>query len=419
MDGFVRAGGEAAMEYWDEQHFLAYYYRLASIFPVGDRYFSSTLAPTYPNRVFALAATAGGITSTDTPPPDVIPPNGRIFDVLEANNISWADYWTNLPSAGLLGKQWSAERVGTHFFGPHGTVDGTVAMVEAKVAAGLLENVVLIEQDFLYGDEEPPQSMLTGQYFIYKVIDMFLRYPQVFAKTMIIFNYDAAGGFYDHVAPRAAPSPGDGTHPNLPRSQWYGDDYTLTGFRVPNVVISPWAKPDHVSHVSYDHTSVLKTIQTKWNLPALTYRDANANAMTDYLIPNRGLDIEQAPFHDTAALRQALPIAPPSSPTGNPDIDSNLCDQNQSQTAAEFPPAVPRNTSSTPGHPAGGTSAGTQGATVGGLGLPSTATPAPGAEVIAIAELIGGMGLAGASLRRLRRGNPEAAKPPGPGDQSR
>ena len=277
LDGFVRAGGEAAMEYWDEQHQLAYYYKLASLFPVGDRYFSSTLAPTYPNRVFALAATAGGITSTDTPPPDVPHPNGHIFDVLNANNISWADYYTNLPSAGLLGKTWVLNQTAAgHFFAPTVlSVDATIALVEAKVVLGTLEKVVLIEQDFLYGDEEPPQSMLTGQYFIYKVVDMFLRHPDVFAKTMIIFNYDEGGGFYDHVSPRLVPSPGDGTHPNRPPNNLYGDDYTLTGFRVPNVVISPWAKKDYVSHVFYDHTSVLKTIQTKWNLPALTYRDAN------------------------------------------------------------------------------------------------------------------------------------------------
>jgi hypothetical protein len=253
--------------------------------------------------------------------------------------------------------------------------------------------------------------MLTGQYFIYKVIDMFLRYPQVFAKTMIIFNYDEAGGFYDHVAPRAVPSPGDGTHPNRPQNQWYGDDYTLTGFRVPNVVISPWAKPDYVSHVVYDHTSVLKTIETKWNLPALTFRDANAYAMTDYLVPNHGLAIEQAPFHDTAAVRQALPVAPPSSPTGNPDVDSNLCDNNQAQTAAEFPPAVKR----PGGPPPGGSSGGTSAASVAGLQLPGTTTPVPVIKVAAGSAALIGAGVAAAAAVRTGGMNGTGSSPPGDG----
>jgi hypothetical protein len=187
----------------------------------------------------------------------------------------------------------------------------------------------------------------------------------------------------------------------------------LTGFRVPNVVISPWAKPDYVSHLVYDHTSVLKTIETKWNLPALTYRDANAMAMTDYLVPNHGLAVEQAPFHDTAAVRQALPVAPPSSPTGNPDVDSNLCDNNQAQTAAEFPPAVKRPGGAPPGGPSGGTSA----ASVTGFQLPGTTTPVPIADrVIKVASgsaALIGAGVAAAAAVRNGGRNRTDGSPPG------
>ena len=52
---------------------------------------------------------------------------------------------------------------------------------------------------------------------------------------------------------------------------------------MPAIVVSPYARPHAVSNVTYDHTSVLATIEAKWNLPALTYRDANANPVWDLL----------------------------------------------------------------------------------------------------------------------------------------
>jgi phospholipase C len=61
---------------------------------------------------------------------------------------------------------------------------------------------------------------------------------------------------------------------------WRFDRY---GFRVPAVLVSPYARPDHVSHVVHDHTSILKLIETKWNLPPLTRRDAEADNLLDSL----------------------------------------------------------------------------------------------------------------------------------------
>jgi phospholipase C len=61
------------------------------------------------------------------------------------------------------------------------------------------------------------------------------------------------------------------------------DGFGRYGFRVPSVVVSPYARRNHVSHVLHDHTSVLAMLERKWNLPALTYRDANANDLTDFL----------------------------------------------------------------------------------------------------------------------------------------
>jgi phospholipase C len=61
------------------------------------------------------------------------------------------------------------------------------------------------------------------------------------------------------------------------------DGFARYGFRVPSVVVGPYAKRQFVSHVYYDHTSVLAMIERKWNLPALTLRDANANDLADFI----------------------------------------------------------------------------------------------------------------------------------------
>jgi phospholipase C len=75
---------------------IPFYYNLASQFAINDRYFASVLGPTFPNRAYLLAATSfGHLTTSDTfPPPGGYKPiNGTILDLLEKNNVSWADYF--------------------------------------------------------------------------------------------------------------------------------------------------------------------------------------------------------------------------------------------------------------------------------------------------------------------------------------
>jgi phospholipase C len=94
--------------------------------------------------------------------------------------------------------------------------------------------------------------------------------------------------------------------PEVAAGDTYGDLYSWTGFRVPTVVVSPWARPGYVSHTVYDHTSILRLVESKWNLPALSNRDANANAMLDCF-----------DFRNPAFLRPPL-LAPALVPTGAP-----------------------------------------------------------------------------------------------------
>jgi phospholipase C len=86
--------------------------------------------------------------------------------------------------------------------------------------------------------------------------------------------------------------------------------YDIYGLRVPAVVVSPYARKDYVSHVVHDHTSILKLLETKFNLPALTDRDGAADNLLDCL------DLESAPAF----------LTPPSLPAPlNPSIDAVLC----------------------------------------------------------------------------------------------
>jgi phospholipase C len=119
-------------------------------------------------------------------------------------------------------------------------------------------------------------------------------------RTLLVWLYDEHGGYYDHVPPPAAVAP-DNIPPQIGPSDAPGG-YDVYGVRVPAVVVSPWARPGSVSNVVHDHTSILAFIEQKWNLPALTMRDANANSLLDFLDFRR------------PALIEPPALAPPSDP---------------------------------------------------------------------------------------------------------
>jgi phospholipase C len=268
-DGFVRASGPVAMGYWTADT-IPFYYDLARTFPLCDRWFASCLGQTYPNRRFLLAGTAYGLISTDAK--GILAPspaNGTIFDQLNAHGIAWRDYYTDLPSAGLFKSVVDADRAKLL----------PIAQFTADAAAGALPAVSLVEPNFSKASEENPQDIQTGEFFSQLVIQAVLH-GAAWDKTLMLFTYDEHGGYYDHVPPVPL-APPDGIRPNVPGDETYGDMFSWSGFRVPGIVISPWSRPDYVSHVVHDHTSFLRLIETKWNLPALTARDANASNLLD------------------------------------------------------------------------------------------------------------------------------------------
>jgi phospholipase C len=106
--------------------------------------------------------------------------------------------------------------------------------------------------------------------------------------SAFILTYDEFGGLYDHVAPQPAISP-DGIQP---KDLMTGDictqstgptcDFVYTGYRVPLIVVSPYAKKHFVSHTVMDYTAILKLIETRFNLTTLTKRDAAQKNMTEF-----------------------------------------------------------------------------------------------------------------------------------------
>ncbi len=129
--------------------------------------------------------------------------------------------------------------------------------------------------------------MYYGEEWAHGIIQAVLASP-AWLRTLLIYTYDEHGGYYDHVPPPKAIEP-DSIPPALATGDTPGA-YNLYGPRVPAVVVSPYSKPNAVTNVVHDHTSVLATIEAKWNLPALTYRDANAATVMDFL------DVKRAAF---------------------------------------------------------------------------------------------------------------------------
>jgi phospholipase C len=270
MDGFVRASGPVAMGYWTDED-IPFYYGLAKTFPLCDRWFCSTLAQTYPNRRFLLAGTASGIVATDITKLSVSPPpNGVIMDRFEQHDISWKNYYTDLPGTAVIPKGVTGRTKNladiSHFY--------------SDAAAGKLPAVSFVDPNFGTQSEENPQDIRAGEAVAAKVINAAMHGPQ-WAKTVVIYTYDEHGGYYDHVPPPPAIKP-DNIAPGVDREGITGA-YDRYGIRVPGVIISPFAKPNYVSHVVHDQTSILKFIETKWNLGAMTYRDANADDLLDSL----------------------------------------------------------------------------------------------------------------------------------------
>jgi len=270
--GFL--SGARAMTYYTKGD-LPFMYWAAENFAIGDRYFASVPGPTWPNREYFYAATSWGETTTGAFP---TPTSPTVLDALGAAGVSWGYYTPGeLPTTTLF--------INSPGYASYSDNVFTFDEFTGDAAAGTLPHVVILDpslfpEGYDNNDEHPPAVMQVGEAWRAGAVQTLLASPQ-WARMAVFLLYDEHGGLYDHVPPPPA-CPPDATPPKLatPDGGTYGgfDEY---GVRLPFVVMSPYAKGHYVSHQVFDHTSVLRFIEARFGLPALTKRDANALAPWD------------------------------------------------------------------------------------------------------------------------------------------
>jgi phospholipase C len=283
MDGFVSTPigstssllvGGVAMGYWTRED-LPFMYDLGRTFPIADRWFASLLGQTDPNRQYLIAATSRGMTDNTKAFLTSVPPNGTIFNMLDSYGISWKNYVANFPLRATP-ELYPISDTFTEIIHR-----ASIDQFFTDAAAGTLPSFSFLDPDYNTQSEENPENIVLGEAFTSDVVNALGASP-LWNKTLFILNYDEWGGYYDHVPPPPALAPDD-VPPMVASGEYVYEGFARYGFRVPAVVVSPYAKKDYVSHLVYDHTSVLAFLERKWNLPAMTLRDANANDMLDFL----------------------------------------------------------------------------------------------------------------------------------------
>jgi phospholipase C len=246
---------------------------------VCDRYFAAMMAPTFPNRFFLHSAQTDRTTTSI----NKIATMPAIWDRLAAAGIDGRYFFTDVPYTALWG---------TRYLG----ISHQISEFYSAAAAGTLPAVSFVEPGFLgeavpglSEDEHPLADIRFGQHFLSQVYNAVVSSPN-WPRTVFVVTYDEWGGFFDHVAPTVGPDP----NPDLGAG--------LRGFRVPCVVISPWSRVGNVAHGLYDHTSILKMIEWRFNLAPLTVRDAAANNLAEVL------DFGQPPLLNPPRYTVPLPI---------------------------------------------------------------------------------------------------------------
>ena len=281
MDGFMRTStsvpssidptGTRAMGYYDQSD-LPYYYEAAARFATSDRFFSPALTNTVPNRFYAFAATSFGNALP------VNPPSGgftqpTIFARLDQAGVSWRYYYQDAASSALI-QQFSIYKTDAAKVVPIANWFNDV-MNEST-----LPSVIFIERASKSNrDEHPGANVQSGAADMANIINALIKSPS-WQDSAFILAYDEGGGLYDHVRP-AREVPPDSLAPKL-RSTDQPGAFNQTGFRVPMIVFSPWARSSFVSHTTRDYTSILRLVEDRFNVAPLTLRDANADNMMEF-----------------------------------------------------------------------------------------------------------------------------------------
>jgi len=262
-DGWLRAGSNDiySIGYYTQAD-LAFLGNAAPAWTSFDNYFAAIMSATYPNRIYQHAA------QTDRLDDSLLPISNlpTIWDRLADHSLQARYYFSDFPFLALWGTKYlDIVRPISEFF--------------ADCAAGTMPAVSFVEPRFLgeeqglSTDDHPHADIRNGEAFLNSVYEAVTTSPN-WPNSALVINFDEWGGIFDHVAPMTTPIP--------PADAALGSD-GLRGFRVPALLISPWSRRQTVNKVIYDHTSVLKMIEWRWNLRPLTVRDAKANNLAEAL----------------------------------------------------------------------------------------------------------------------------------------
>ena len=297
----VDINGAQAMGYYDGDD-MNYYYFMASNFATSDRWFQSAMARTNPNRYYLIAATSQGYaypTGTDSGDQKLLTAP-TIFQELQEAGISWKIY-VNTDESSCSGPPYDPACLvslsyiksfawGKTFAAEYPQNIAPISQFFTDAQNGTLPQVAEIEPPFHVPDDEHPgdgHNPQNGAWYESTLVNGLMQSPS-WKDSVFILTYDEAGGFYDHVSPQPEPSP-DGIKPlDLEYPQICSTDtgptcdFVYTGYRIPLLVVSPFAKEHYVSHTVADFTAILKLIETRFNLPPLTKRDAAQMDMTEF-----------------------------------------------------------------------------------------------------------------------------------------
>jgi phospholipase C len=273
------------MGYYNQQD-LPYYYDLATFFATSDAWHSPILANTVPNRMYLMAASSFGHQYPDLDSNHPRYKAKTIFRAMNEANVSWLYYYkdgiflanfADFTDPNIQPKTFPVSDLTDRLQGlcsgnpcdPDQALPQVIFIESASGASGL--------------DEHPDANIQSGAAYVQSIISALMQ-SDAWPDSIFILSYDEGGGLYDHVPPFGVPPPDQFVPGNCPDSNngslgyctvgKLGGQFDLTGFRVPLIVVSPFAKPHFVSHTPRDYTAILAVIEKTFNVPALTARDA-------------------------------------------------------------------------------------------------------------------------------------------------
>jgi phospholipase C len=266
---------------------------LAREFAVCDAWFSSLPGPTWPNRFFMHAASSGGL---DDSPSGLSSAgntlfdgytfnNGTIFDRLDDACIEWRVFaGDSFPvTLALSGMTLNELQGRIHDFDEFAEA---VSEPDFSAAYTFIEpnygnDLPPSAEDFTCGNSQHPLDDITRGERLIKTVYETIRNSPHWNESLLLVTYDEHGGFYDHVHPPAAVPPGDGVSDE--DNVFHHFRFDQFGVRVPAVVISPFIERNVVDGTTYDHSSLLATVEQIFGLKPLTARDAGTSNVTKLL----------------------------------------------------------------------------------------------------------------------------------------